>query len=98
MRAHSSAAPFDAHPRSIAQRGCQATRRALARGASFIAPLAGNDTIAFGALKALNAASLRGPHDVAVVGYDDTSRAALATPPLTTMRSNPIGHDPDAAT
>lgn len=74
-----------------AQSGYEAAQRLLAKGAPFTALFAGNDTIAFGALRALHEAGLRVPHDVAVVGYDDIPMAAFANPPLTTMHSDPIG-------
>lgn len=76
--------------------GYDATRRLLARGLKFSALFAGNDTIAFGAIRALNEAGLRIPDDVALVGYDDIPLAAFATPPLTTVSSDPIGHGQDA--
>jgi DNA-binding LacI/PurR family transcriptional regulator len=75
-----------------AQSGYEATRRLIARRSKFTALFAGNDTIAFGAIRALDEAGLRVPHDVAVVGYDDIPLAAYASPRLTTMRSDPIGH------
>ena len=79
-----------------AESGYAATRRLIARGGKFSALFAGNDTIAFGAIRALNEAGLRVPHDVALVGYDDIPLAAFASPPLTTMRSDPISHGKDA--
>jgi LacI family transcriptional regulator len=57
----------------------------------FSALFAGNDTIAFGAMRALTEANLRVPEDVAVVGYDDIPLAEFANPPLTTVRSDPVG-------
>jgi DNA-binding LacI/PurR family transcriptional regulator len=75
-----------------AQSGYEATRRLIARGGKFTALFAGNDTIAFGAIRALREARLRVPEDVALVGYDDIPLAVFATPPLTTMRSDPISH------
>ncbi len=74
-----------------AQSGYEAAQRLLAKGVPFTALFAGNDTIAFGALRALREAGLRVPHDVAVVGYDDIPMAAYAHPTLTTMHSDPIG-------
>ena len=79
-----------------AQSGYEATRRLIARGGKFTALFAGNDTIAFGAIRALTEAGLRVPKDVAIVGYDDIPLAAFATPPLTTMRSDPISQGKDA--
>jgi LacI family transcriptional regulator len=62
-----------------ARSGFEATRELLSRHSSktrFTALFAGNDTIAFGAIRALHEAGLRVPHDVAVVGYDDIPLAA----------------------
>ena len=50
------------------------------------AVFAGNDVMAFGALRALREVGLRVPEDVAVVGFDDVPAAAAADPPLTTVR------------
>lgn len=74
-----------------AQSGYEATRRLLARSRGLTALFAGNDTIAFGALRALREAGLRVPQDVALVGFDDIPLAAFADPPLTTMRTDPVG-------
>lgn len=79
-----------------AMSGYQATKRLIDRGEKFTALFAGNDTIAFGAIKALNEAGLRIPQDVALMGYDDIPLAPFATPPLSTMRSDPVGHGRDA--
>jgi LacI family transcriptional regulator len=74
------------------QSGYTATLELLSRAIDFTAIFAGNDTIAFGVLRALNEAGLRVPRDIAVVGYDDIPLAAFASPPLTTMRSDPASH------
>lgn len=76
--------------------GYQATQELLARKAPFTALFAGNDTIAFGALRALHEAGLRVPEDVAVVGYDDIPMAEFASPPLTTVRTDTTGLGRDA--
>ncbi len=91
-----------AHADISAASGYEATQTLLARSArrgtskvgspKFSALFAGNDTIAFGALRALREAGLRVPQDVAVVGYDDIPLAAFASPPLTTVRTDPVGH------
>jgi LacI family transcriptional regulator len=44
-----------------------------------------NDTAALGVLRALEAAGVRVPTDMSVVGYDDLPFAALLSPPLTTV-------------
>jgi LacI family transcriptional regulator len=44
-----------------------------------------NDTVALGVLNGLDAAGLRVPADISVVGYDDIRFAARLAPPLTTV-------------
>ena len=46
----------------------------------------GNDQMAVGAVRELQAAGLRVPADIAVTGFDDVHLGALLTPPLTTVR------------
>jgi LacI family transcriptional regulator len=75
-----------------AQSGYEATRELLSRRVPFTALFAGNDTVAFGALRALSEAGLRVPQDVAVVGYDDIPLAPFASPPLTSIHTDPVGH------
>ena len=48
--------------------------------------ICGNDHTAIGAMCELQAAGIRIPADVAVVGFDDIRLSALFTPPLTTIR------------
>ena len=74
-----------------AQSGYDAARRLLARGVKFTGLFAGNDTVAFGVARALQEAHLRIPQDVALVGYDDIPLSAFANPPLTPLRTDPIG-------
>ncbi|RVU49357.1 LacI family DNA-binding transcriptional regulator [Rubrivivax rivuli] len=81
-----------AHADISAESGYLATRRLLARGVPFTALFAGNDTIAFGALRALREAGRRVPQDVAVVGYDDIPLAPYADPPLSSVRTDPAVH------
>jgi LacI family transcriptional regulator len=50
----------------------------------------GNDQTAIGVLRALEAAGVRVPQDVAVVGFDDIYPGSLSHPPLTTVRQ-PMG-------
>ena len=82
---------WSVHADLSAESGWRATRALLARQTGLTAIFAGNDTIAFGALRALREAGLRVPQDVALVGYDDIPLAAFADPPLTTVRSDPAG-------
>ena len=48
--------------------------------------ICGNDQTAIGAMRELQAAGIRVPADVAVVGFDDMHLSALLAPPLTTVR------------
>lgn len=50
------------------------------------AVFAGNDEIALGVIVTARALGLRVPDDLSVVGFDDTSLARMASPPLTTVR------------
>jgi DNA-binding LacI/PurR family transcriptional regulator len=50
----------------------------------------GNDIRALQGMQVIKAAGLRIPEDIALVGFDDTPMAALADPPLTTVRQDAI--------
>ncbi len=50
------------------------------------AVFAGNDEIALGVVETARVRGLRVPEDLSVVGFDDTSLAQMASPPLTTVR------------
>jgi LacI family transcriptional regulator len=45
-----------------------------------------NDPLAIGAMQAVLAGGFGVPHDVSIVGFDDTAEAELVTPMLTTVR------------
>jgi LacI family transcriptional regulator, galactose operon repressor len=55
------------------------------------AVFAAADMMAIGAIRAVNAAGLRVPEDIAVVGFDDIETATLVTPTLTTIRQDKVG-------
>ncbi|MFY8092238.1 MAG: LacI family DNA-binding transcriptional regulator [Niveispirillum sp.] len=63
-------------------------RGLIEAGTRFDAIFAVSDVIAIAAIKALVAAGLRVPDDVAVVGFDDITIAAYVNPPLTTVRQD----------
>jgi LacI family transcriptional regulator/LacI family repressor for deo operon, udp, cdd, tsx, nupC, and nupG len=48
--------------------------------------LAYNDEVAVGVVNRLSDRGVRVPHDISVVGVDDTSLAEMVTPRLTTVR------------
>jgi sigma-B regulation protein RsbU (phosphoserine phosphatase) len=56
------------------------------RKVSFDGVMAANDDMALGALEALQARGIQVPHDVALIGFDDTETARFAQPPMTTVR------------
>lgn len=66
--------------------GAAATVRLLERRPDVDGLFVGNDLMALGALSALRHAGRRVPDDVAVIGMDDADVAAVASPPLTTVR------------
>jgi DNA-binding LacI/PurR family transcriptional regulator len=58
--------------------------RRLPPGTGFEAIAATNDTLALNILDELRTRGIQVPSDIAVVGFDDDSRAFFSTPPLTT--------------
>ena len=68
--------------------GYVAMQRVLAANSRPTAVVAGNDTLAVGAMVAVREAGFSIPEEFAVVGYDDIPAAAFAWPPLTTVRSH----------
>lgn len=66
--------------------GVEAMRDLLNRESQIDGLFASNDLMALGAIEALRERGLRIPDDVSVVGFDDTTLGALATPGLTTVR------------
>lgn len=55
-------------------------------GLPFTAVVASGDTMAIGAIRALNDRKYKVPGDVAVAGFDDIELSSLFSPPLTTVR------------
>ncbi|MGY2895329.1 LacI family DNA-binding transcriptional regulator [Deinococcus sp. UYEF24] len=74
------------HSDYTAEGGRQATQDLLHSEQVFTAMLATSDTLALGALSALQHAGKRVPQDVSLVGFDDIPWAALSFPALTTVR------------
>jgi DNA-binding LacI/PurR family transcriptional regulator len=67
-----------------------AAMSALLEQTDFSAVFASNDTVALGAMTAIQQRGLRIPEDIAVVGYDDIPIAAYMYPPLSTVRNFPV--------
>lgn len=68
--------------------GAEAVKRLLAKTPDLDAVFVNSDLMAIAAMDEIRAHGKRVPEDVAVVGYDDLSIAALSNPPLTTIRQN----------
>ena len=65
--------------------GATAMRDLLARDVEFDAVFGLNDTLALGAMRVLQEAGSRVPHDVSVIGFDDLDEAMYSLPSLTTV-------------
>jgi DNA-binding LacI/PurR family transcriptional regulator len=65
--------------------GVAAVTHAIDAGVRFDAILCRDDLFALAALRALDAAGLRVPEDVAVLGWDDTAVARWATPAISSV-------------
>ena len=63
----------------------QALERSLDRGLRFDAILCRDDRLAAGALTALRARGVRVPHEVAIVGWDDSAITGYTSPTLTSI-------------
>jgi DNA-binding LacI/PurR family transcriptional regulator len=70
---------------SSEEEGARAARTLLARGVAFDGVVAASDLIALAAMSVFDAAGLRVPDEVKLVGFDDIPAASLANPPLTTV-------------
>jgi LacI family transcriptional regulator len=69
-----------------AEGGLRAMEALLSASRRPTAVVCSNDWTAIGALHAIDAAGLRVPEDLSVVGFDDTPLASYTRPPLTTVR------------
>jgi DNA-binding LacI/PurR family transcriptional regulator len=77
--------------------GYEQTRKLLAEDPSLDAVFVGCDLMAAGAMQALAEADRHIPHDVAVVGFDDSLITALTVPPMSSVRQ-PVEEMAAAAT
>jgi LacI family transcriptional regulator len=68
--------------------GLAAMRRLLGLADPPDAVVSASDTMAIGAIAAIERAGLRVPEDVAVIGFDDIEQARLLSPQLTTLRQD----------
>ncbi|MEV8442769.1 LacI family DNA-binding transcriptional regulator [Actinosynnema sp. NPDC051121] len=75
---------FEEHAMFSLEGGQAAATRLLHRGVTAI--LCASDPLALGAVRAVRRHGLKVPHDVSVVGYDDSPLMTCTEPPLTTVR------------
>jgi len=66
----------------------EAMRAFIGSAGNFDAVFGATDVIAMSAVRAITAAGMSVPRDVAVVGYDDIALASHGNPPLTTIRQD----------
>ena len=71
--------------------GYPVVQQLLQKHRNFTAIVSFNDIAAIGAIRALQDAHLRVPHDISVIGFDDIQMAAYNNPRLTTIRQ-PLRH------
>ena len=96
-RAEMNALGLEIHPGFIAEGDFyaesaeQLMQSLLRRPTPPTAVFAAADMMALGAIRAIHAAGLSVPGDIAVVGFDDIRLAELLSPPLTTIRQNMLG-------
>jgi len=73
------------HGRNNFSGGYEMGQKLLEQHAGMTAIFAGNDIMAFGAIRALGEAGRRIPDDVSVIGFDNVEFAGIVNPPLTTI-------------
>jgi DNA-binding LacI/PurR family transcriptional regulator len=66
--------------------GLQCAKEMLGSGVPFTAVMAFDDLTALGVVRGLSESGIRVPQDCSVMGFDDVLPAAVATPPMTTIR------------
>jgi LacI family transcriptional regulator len=73
-------------PTSGFEGGLRIVRQMLASGRPFTAVIAFDDLTALGVVRGLSEAGMRVPQECSVMGFDDVLPAAVATPPMSTIR------------
>ena len=77
--------PVVLHGQNNFDGGADLARKLLAQNPEVTGVFAGNDMMAFGAMRAFMEAGRRIPQDISVVGFDDVELATIVNPPLTTI-------------
>lgn len=60
-------------------------KKIIKNGNKYTAFIAGNDSLAIGAMRAIYEAGLKIPEDISIIGYDNISVASILKTPLTTV-------------
>ena len=82
---------YDREGDFYAESGERVMQSLLALAEPPTAVFAAADMMAVGAIRAIQAAGLSVPGDLAIVGFDDIRLAELLSPPLTTIRQDMVG-------
>ncbi len=70
----------------IHEQGCYTeVKKIIEDGNKYTAFIAGNDSLAIGAIRAINEAGLKIPEDISIIGYDDIPVSSILRTPLTTV-------------
>ena len=72
------------------QSGYESAAVLIDKGVEFSAIFCACDQIAIGAIQCLRARGLRVPEDISIIGFDDIPMVAHLTPPLTSIRQDPL--------
>jgi DNA-binding LacI/PurR family transcriptional regulator len=73
------------HGHQSSQGGYEMMKKLLAKHRDVTAIFAGNDAIAFGAIRAAAESGLSVPGDMSIIGFDDVEFAGVVRPPLSTI-------------
>ena len=75
-----------AHAPFTVEGGAAAATRLDERGVTAI--ICGSDLMALGAIRAIRSMGMSVPHDISVIGYDDSVLMGFTEPPMTTIRQS----------
>ncbi len=79
------------HTMHTMEGGYKAAAEVFAAHSAYTAIFTGNDSMAFGVMRAAIEAGIRIPQDLSLIGFDDIELAAISFPPLTTIRQPKYG-------
>lgn len=74
----------------IDDNGYDLMKQLLERGITPTGVIAGDDLLAFGAMRLINEQGMKVPEDIAIAGFNNVQLANYSSPPLTTVEVNPF--------